>query len=115
MPDFVLSAADVAITVTVDCEVIKLGAVYKPVLSMLPQAVPPAVQLIDQVTAVFEFPVTVCENCCVAEAVRETVPGETAIDSGFRVRVAAPVLVLSAEEVAVTVTEVVVVTSEGAV
>lgn len=59
---FDVSAALVAVTVTVCCVATLAGAVYRPPLLMLPT---PA-GLIDQVTVVFADPVTVAVNCCVA-------------------------------------------------
>ncbi len=63
--DFVESATDVAVTVASPGVGIVAGAVYNPVEVMEPQE--PATQPIpetDQVTAVFELPVTVAVNCC---------------------------------------------------
>jgi hypothetical protein len=59
-----------------------------------------------QVTAVFALPVTVGVNCCVSPAFKDIVPGktETAICTATRVTDAVAVLVLSALDVAVTVT-----------
>ena len=54
----VVSAALVAVTVTVCCEVTELGAVYRPLLEIVPTA-----GLSDQVTAVLVVPVTVDVNC----------------------------------------------------
>lgn len=111
---FVLSADEVAVTVTGIVANTAEGAVYSPLPSIVPQAAPPAAQSTDQVTDVSRFPVTVFENCCVCEAVREAVPGDTEIVNGFNVTVAVAVFVLSTEEVAVTVTVVVVTTTTGA-
>ena len=61
LEDFAMSATLVAVTVTICCELIVAGAVYRPVLDMVPT---PA-GLIDQVTAVLLDPETVAVNCCV--------------------------------------------------
>jgi len=72
LPDLVGSATLVAVTVTV-CEVVTVdGAVYSPAVLRVPTA-----GLNDQFTAVFVVPVTVAVNCCVCEAVRSAVAGET--------------------------------------
>ena len=58
--DLLLSATLVALTVTV-CGVVTLaGAVYSPVLEIVP-----TLGLTDHVTAVFGAFATVAENCCV--------------------------------------------------
>jgi hypothetical protein len=54
----VVFAALVAVTVTVCWEVTELGAVYRPLLEIVPTA-----GWSDQVTAVFVVPVTVDVNC----------------------------------------------------
>jgi hypothetical protein len=60
------SAALTAAIFTVDGDGAAEGAVYRPELEMLPAvALPPVTPLTDQVTPVFEVPVTVAENCCV--------------------------------------------------
>jgi hypothetical protein len=56
------SAALVAVTVTVCCEVIEAGAVYNPPLEILPVA-----GLSDQETTVLLLPVTVAVNCWVCD------------------------------------------------
>jgi hypothetical protein len=61
------SAALVAVTVTVPA---LAGAVKSPLELMLP---PEA----DHITEVFEVPVTVAVNCCVAEALIDTLAGVT--------------------------------------
>jgi hypothetical protein len=60
--DFVASACEVAVTVTCGGFGAVAGAVYSPMLEMLPLAAPPATL---QVTAAFDAPVTVALNCCV--------------------------------------------------
>jgi hypothetical protein len=115
VPDLVLSTTEVAITVTVEVVVTTAGAVYRPAVSIVPHAAPPAVQLTDQVTAVFGLPVTVCVNCCVSDAISVVVPGDTATERGFSVTVALAVLLVSTVEIAVIVTTVVFTTTAGAV
>ena len=56
--DFVGSATLVAVTVTVWELAIEAGAVYRPVLAIVPTA-----GFSDQVTAVFVVPVTVAVSC----------------------------------------------------
>lgn len=68
--DFVASAWLVAVTATALGEGALAGAVYRPLLSIVPQAVPlqpcPGTALATlQVTAVFEIPLTAARNCCV--------------------------------------------------
>ena len=88
----------VAVTVNV-CDVTEAGAVYRPVALIVP-GVPGG---IDQVTAVFDAPVTVAVNCCVCELLNVAVPGVTVTDIGVMVTVAVAVFVGSAWLVAVTV------------
>jgi len=73
-PDFVASACEVAVTVTVAGFGTVAGAVYIPPLEMFPFAVPP---LTLQVTAVFDVPVTVAMNCCVLPVATVAVAGTT--------------------------------------
>ena len=61
----VVSATLVAVTVTICWVAMVLGAVYRPALDSVPTE-----GLIDQVTAVFDEPVTVAANCCVWLALR---------------------------------------------
>lgn len=91
---FVESAALFAVMVYVPAVV---GAVYRPVLEIVP---PVALQL----TPVFVVPVTVAENCCVAPVRIEAEVGFTETEIGAEtVTVAEADLVLSATLVAVTV------------
>src|SRR4051794_26833374 len=102
VPVLVLSAWLVAVTVTVCWVVMLAGAVYRPVLLMLPTFGP-----IDQVTAVLALPVTVAVNCWVCPAFSVAVAGATETETvtvGVRVTVAVADLVLSAWLVAGTVT-----------
>jgi hypothetical protein len=68
----------------------------------------------DQLTAVFEEPVTVAVNCCVPPALRLAVVGETLTATGLIVTVAEAAFVVSACEVALTVTVVWLATVAGA-
>ena len=69
--DLVVSATLVAVTVTLADATIGDGAVYKPVLPMVPTC-----GLIDQVTAVLVLLVTVAVNCCIWPSVRVADVGE---------------------------------------
>jgi hypothetical protein len=62
--DLVVSACEVAVTVTIAGLGIAAGAVYSPPLVMAPQVAPaqPAPEIL-QFTAVFAVPVTVALNC----------------------------------------------------
>ena len=94
------SAALVAVTVTVCALEIEAGAVYRPVFETVPTA-----GFKDQVTAVFDDPLTVAVNCWVWDAVRDTVNGvRETVTGGVRAMVALADLVESAALVAVTVT-----------
>jgi hypothetical protein len=76
----------VAVTVTVCCAEIGVGAVYSPE----PVTVPTA-GLRDHVTAVFAVPVTVAVNCCVCVAVSGTDAGAGVTQTPpTRVKVAVP-------------------------
>ena len=77
--DLVASAAHVAVSVTVWKAETTDGAVYRPLLEMLPTC-----GEMDQVTPVFELPLTVAVNCCCWPALRLAVPGliVTAIGGG---------------------------------
>jgi hypothetical protein len=102
----------VALTVTVCCEVTVVGAVYKPLLLILP--VPLGVML--HVTEVFASAVTVALNCCVPVCPSVAVPGDTVtVPGGFSVTVAVADLLVSATLVARTVTLCCVVIEAGAV
>jgi len=105
--DFVLSACEIALTVTVPLGT-AAGAVYKPAALIVPTVpLPPVVPLTCQVTAVFAVFVSVAVNCCVKLTCTEGVFGLTATviaGGAVTLTVAAPVFVASACEVAVTVT-----------
>jgi hypothetical protein len=70
--DLVLSATDVALTVTV-CELVtEVGAVYRPVVEIAP-----TVGEIVHVTCVLPEPETVAVNCCAIFAFKLALPGLT--------------------------------------
>jgi hypothetical protein len=100
--DFVVSAVDFAVTVTVCCVVQVLGAVYMPAAEIVPVE-----GLTDQVTAVLLVLLTVAVNCWLWLVLRLTDAGlrptET-VAAGATVTVALADFVESAEEVAVIVT-----------
>ncbi len=64
-PDFVVSAWETAVIVTVAGLGGFVGALYRPAESIVPTVVgsPPVMPLTCQVTAVFVVPVTVAVNC----------------------------------------------------
>ena len=68
--DLVGSATDVALTVTDCCTVIDGGAVYKPVLEIVPTA-----GLSDQATPVLVVEATWTENCWLWDTPKTTWPG----------------------------------------
>ena len=74
--DFVASACAVAVTVTVGGFGAVAGAVYSPLLDMVPFEAPPATL---QATTIFDVPVTVAVNCCVLPAATLTAIGATEI------------------------------------
>ena len=78
-PDLVVSDCSVATTVTFVALGIRDGAVYRPLVSIVPHAVPVHPETL-QVTAVEEVPVTLAVNCWVAPAMSEAVPGDTDTD-----------------------------------
>jgi hypothetical protein len=96
----VLSAALVAVTVTVCWLAIDAGAVYSPVPSTVP-----VLGFRLQVTVVLAEPVTVAVNCWVWDADKAAVAGVTlTVTAGINVTVAVALLVGSATLVAVTET-----------
>lgn len=104
--DFVLSAFDVAVTVTCAGLGTAAGAVKRPVAEMVPQVAPeqPA-PLRLHVTAVFVVPVTADVNCWVFPATTCADRGEMVTATGCRIVTDADaVLDVSATEVAITVT-----------
>ena len=109
-PDFVLSATEIAVIVTVSCAGTVAGAVYSPPDVIVPTvALPPVTPLTCQVTEVSVALATVAVNCCVPEpACRVTVAGETVTETGCAgaviVRSAEPDTVLSATDTAVIIT-----------
>jgi hypothetical protein len=109
------SATDVAVTTT--CVGTLSGAVYNPSGVMVPQPEPAhPVPLTLQLTAVLVVPVTVAENCRVCPSVNCAVIGEIVTPICCVIsRLAVPDLVVSATEVAVTVTKLGLGASDGAV
>src|SRR6266480_2777062 len=107
-PDFVGSAWDTAVTVTVAGFGTTAGAVYRPELDIVPTvALPPVTPLTCQVTAVLLVFCTVAVNCCVPPAPTVAATGEivtltTAV--GVMVTCAEADFVGSAWDTAVTVT-----------
>ncbi len=75
------------------------GAVYSPVLLMVPAPTPVS----DQVTDVFGAFVTAAVNCCVCEIFNVTLVGLMLTPTGTSVTVALADLVGSASDVAFTV------------
>lgn len=104
--DFVGSAAAVAVTKTWAGFGTTNGAVYSPVEETAPQEAPLQPGPVTlQFTAVFVVPVTVALNCCVLLSVTCTLAGEMLTATGpVIVTRALPDLLVSATEVAVTVT-----------
>lgn len=101
------SATDVAVTLTWAGLGTVVGAVYKPLELIVPQAFPvqPAPDT-SQVTLVSVEPVTVAVNCCCLPATTCVEAGETfTTTGGSRVTAADEDLETSASEVAVTVTD----------
>src|ERR1017187_6734241 len=78
-PDFRGFDCSVATTVTVVALGIRDGAVYRPLVSIVPHAAPVHPETLH-VTAVEEVPVTLAVNCWVAPAMSEAVPGDTDTD-----------------------------------
>src|SRR5213080_2634849 len=86
--DFVGSACDTAVTVTVAGFVTTAGAVYSPELEIVPTvALPPVTPLTCQVTAVLLVFCTVAVNCCVPPAPTVADIGEIVTRTGMGVRV----------------------------
>jgi hypothetical protein len=114
--DLVMSAAEVAVTITVGGFGALEGAAYRPVESTVPQLLPehPA-PLTDHVTAVFEVPVTVTWNCWVPPTGTVAVVGDTTTVTGISVTMADAERLGSATEVAFTVAVDWVATTAGAV
>jgi len=105
-PERLLSALDVAVTVTLAAGT-EAGAVYSPLVLMVPTvAFPPTTPFTLQVTPRFwESFVTVAVNCWVLEMFNEAEVGETdTLMAAVTVMVAAAVLVPSVIDVAVSET-----------
>lgn len=117
--DFVLSATEIAVTVTGFDAGTVAGAVKSPVALIVPVvAIPPVTPFTCQVTAVLDVFVTLAENCCVKPVVTVAVLGLTVtVMAGGAVTVttAVPDFVAYACEVAVMVTVPPVGTVPGAV
>ena len=78
LPDLLGSAWEVAVMVAKGGTGSTDGAVYRPVVEIVPQVVPAqSYPLMLQVTAVLLVPVTVDVNCCRAPTSTDTEPGET--------------------------------------
>ena len=102
--DFVVSACEVAVTVTSAGLGKTGGAVYRPAAVIFPQVEPvqPVPETLHK-TDVFELPVTCAENCREAEAASVAEVGEMVmLTTGTIVTVALADLVGSATDVAVT-------------
>lgn len=103
--DLVLSACEVAVTVTVFGLGAVLGAVYRPAADTDPQVVPlqPGPDTLH-VTAVFVVFVTDAVNDCVAPVSKVALVGTMLTPTNFTVTEAVADFVLSACDVAVTIT-----------
>lgn len=107
VPDLVGSATDVAVTVTNGGLGAAEGAVYSPLVEMVPQSVEvQPVPLKLHVTAMLVDPVTLAVNCCLAPTPTEAVDGETPTETVLLmiVTVVEPVIDEFESEAAVTVT-----------
>lgn len=103
--DLVVSACDVALTLTTAGVVTIAGAVYKPPAEIVPQPEPeqPGVPETLHVTDVFALPVTCAENCREADGATLAEVGEiVTVTTGTTVTVALADFVVSACDVAVT-------------
>ena len=116
VPEKFVSAAELAVTVTVAGDGTVAGAVYRPALEIVPHVVPeqPAPDRV-QLTDWLEVPETEAANCWVWPAVTVAVGGETATARPVIVTVALPDALPSAWEVPVTVTVAGLGTTGGAV
>jgi hypothetical protein len=75
--DFVGSACEIAVTVTLAGLGTEAGPTYKPVVAIVPtEELPPVTVLTCQVIVVFELPVTVALKSCVALVTRVAGGGE---------------------------------------
>jgi hypothetical protein len=116
-PILVESATDTAVIVTVAGVGTVMGAVYTPDAEIIPTvALPPAVPLTLQLTAVLEAPVTAAVNVCVIPTVTLMVAGVTdTVIGAATVTVADADFVVSAADVALIVTAAGAGTVDGAV
>lgn len=104
---FVVSACDCAMIVAIAVVVTFDGAVYRPVVLIVPAVGPPPnAPSTYQPTVVLDVPVTLALNCCCPPALRLAVAGVTVIATcdGVTVTVADAELALSATDTAFTVT-----------
>ena len=81
-PDFVGSPADVAVTVINAGLGTAAGAVYRPLLEIVPHAAPLQLPLRLQVTAVFVAFFTVAVNCCLPPVTICALVGDTVTETG---------------------------------
>ena len=82
VPDLVGSACDTAVTDTVAGLGTEAGAVYSPLVEIVPIVLlPPIMELTSHVTAVFVVPDSVAENCCVALTAKLADPGVNDTDT----------------------------------
>ena len=104
--DFVESAALTAVMVTAAGLGTDVGAVNSPLLLMIPHVAPEHPEPVaDQVTLVFELPVTLALNCWATPTATEGFCGDTVTaTTEFMVTAAAADFVASATLVAVTLT-----------
>ena len=96
-PYFKLLATLVARTVITACEVTLVGALYSPVVEILPKA-----GLMDQTTALFVVPETVAANCAVAAAAIVVVDGLTTTEIAVGFEMAMVAVLVTPAPVAVT-------------
>jgi len=105
-PERAVSAADTAVTVTVAGVGTAVGAVYMPVLEIVPRVVlPPATPFTSHVTVVLAEFMTVAEKASAADTGTFALVGLTAtVIIGVTATWAEALLVVSALDTAVTVT-----------
>jgi hypothetical protein len=118
LADLVESATDVAVTVTKGGLGAADGAVYSPLVEMVPHNDPvQPVPLRLHVTLVFAVPVTVAVNCCFPPTPTDVLLGDTDTETLFEVivTVVEPVIDELESEVAVTVTTLGLGAEDGAV
>jgi hypothetical protein len=79
--DLLVSACEVAVTLTVGGVGTEVGAVYRPVPLMVPHPAPLQPDRV-QVTAMFVVPVTVALNCCLVPVTTLAAVGDIEIATG---------------------------------